>query len=148
MNEDMKKMIILENYQNPKNRGLVDNDEYKVINTNSESCIDQVDLQVKIDSGIIKDIRFDGEACAICTSSTSIMINSLLDKTLEEAKNVIENFENMIEEKEYDEDMLKEAIVYKDISKQPNRKKCALLTWQGVKQLIEKELKKYGKAEL
>lgn len=145
MNEDMKKMIILENYQNPKNRGLVDNDEYKLINTNSESCIDQVDLQVKIDDGVIKDIRFDGEACAICTSSTSIMINSLLDKTLQEAKNIIENFENMIEEKEYNKDLLKEAIVYNDISKQPNRKKCALLTWQGVKQLIEKELNDYAK---
>jgi len=145
MNEDMKKMIILENYQNPKNRGLIDNNEYKLINTNSESCIDQVDLQVKIDDGIIKDIRFDGEACAICTSSTSIMINSLLNKTLKDAKNIIENFENMIEEKEYQEEILKEAIVYSDISKQPNRKKCALLTWQGVKQLIEKELNMYGK---
>ena len=46
-------MIILENYQNPKNRGLVDDDSYKVINTNSESCIDQVDLQIKIEEGII-----------------------------------------------------------------------------------------------
>lgn len=146
MNEDMKKMIILENYQNPKNRGLIDNDYgYKLINTNSESCIDQVDLQIKIENKIIKDIRFDGEACAICTSSTSIMINSLLNKTIKEAKNIIENFENMIEEKEYDRDVLKEAIVYNDISKQPNRKKCALLTWQGVKQLIEKELSNYGK---
>ena len=78
MNEDMKKMIIMENYQNPKNRGLIEDDSYKVINTNSESCIDQVDLQVKIENNIIKDIRFDGEACAICTSSTSIMINSLI----------------------------------------------------------------------
>ena len=138
-------MIILENYQNPKNRGLIDNDEYKLINTNSESCIDQVDLQIKIDDGVIKDIRFDGEACAICTSSTSIMINSLLNKTIKEAKNIIDNFENMIEEKEYDRDILKEAIVYNDISKQPNRKKCALLTWQGMKQLIEKELDDYGK---
>ena len=145
MNEDMKKLIILENYQNPKNRGLINDDGYKLINTNSESCIDQVDLQIKNENENIIDIRIDGEACAICTSSTSIMINSLLNKTIKEAKNIIENFENMIEEKEYDEDVLKEAIVYNDISKQPNRKKCALLTWQGVKHLIEKELNNYGK---
>ena len=141
----MKKMIILEHYQNPKNRGLINDDGYKLVNTNSESCIDQVDLQIKIENDIIKDIRFDGEACAICTSSTSIMINSLVNKTIKEAKNIIDNFENMIEEKQYDRDILKEAIVYNDISKQPNRKKCALLTWQGVKQLIEKEFDKYGK---
>ena len=140
MREELKKMIILENYQNPKNRGLIDNSNYKLINTNSESCIDQVDLQVMIKDGIIKDIRFDGEACAICTSSTSIMINSLLNKNIKEAKNIISNFENMIEEKEYDEKVLNEAVVYSDIAKQPNRKKCALLTWQGVKTLLEEEL--------
>ena len=86
-------MIILENYQNPKNRGLVADDSYKVINTNSESCIDQVDLQIKIEDRVIKDIRFDGEACAICTSSTSIMINNLIGKKIEDALNIIDNFE-------------------------------------------------------
>ena len=74
MNEEMKKIIILENYQNPKNRGLIEDDTYKKINTNSESCIDKIDLQVNIEDGKIIDIRFDGEACAICTSTTSIMI--------------------------------------------------------------------------
>jgi nitrogen fixation NifU-like protein len=142
MNEEIKKMIILENYQNPKNRGLIDDNSYKQINTNSESCIDQIDLQIKIEEGFIQDIRFDGEACAICTSSTSIMINSLIGKNIKEANEIISNFENMIEEKEYDEKILKEAVVYSDIAKQPNRKKCALLTWQGIKTLLEEELKK------
>ena len=141
MNEEMKKIIILENYQNPKNRGLIEDKTYKIINTNSESCIDQIELQVKLEDGIIKDIRFDGEACAICTSSTSIMINMLIGKTIEEAENIINNFQNMIEEKEYDENILEEAIVYSDISKQPNRKKCATLTWSGMVNLIKKEEK-------
>jgi len=142
MNEELKKIIILENYQNPKNRGLIDDNSYKKINTNSESCIDEIDLQIKIENNIIKDIRFDGEACAICTSSTSIMINLLLNKTIEEAKKIIDNFENMIDENEYNSDILKEAVVYNDIAKQPNRKKCALLTWQGIKKIIKEELNK------
>lgn len=140
MNEELKKMIILDNYQNPKNRGLIEDDNYKIINTNSESCIDQIDLQIKIKDDIIDDIRFDGEACAICTSSTSIMIKSLIGKNMLEAKNIINNFENMIEEKKYDEELLNEAVVYSDISKQPNRKKCALLTWQGMKKMLLEEL--------
>ena len=142
MNEDIKRTIILENYQNPKNRGLIDDNSYDMINTNSKSCIDQIDLQVKIENDIIKDIRFDGEACAICTSSTSIMINSLIGKTTSEALNIINNFENMIDEKNYDEDLLEEAVVYSDIAKQPNRKNCALLTWKGLKELLEKKLQK------
>lgn len=141
MNEELKKIIILENYQNPKNRGLIDDDTYKKINTNSVSCIDQIDLQVKIENDIIKDIRFDGEACAICTSTTSVMIKNLIGKNIEEAKEIISNYQNMIGEKEYNKEVLKEAIVYCDISKQPNRKKCATLTWEGMKQILDEENK-------
>ena len=139
MNEEMKRLILIENYQNPKNRGLVSDESYKTINTNSKSCIDQIDLQVKINNGIIEDIRFDGEACAICTSTTSIMINLLIGKSISEALDIIDNYKNMIDEKEYDLNKLKEAIVYSDISKQPNRKNCALLTWNGMQELINKD---------
>lgn len=138
MNEDIKRAIILENYQNPKNRGLINDESYVVINTNSESCIDQIDLQIKVEDNIVKDIRFDGEACAICTSSTSIMINSLIGKDINEALDIINNFENMINEKKYNEENLGEAIVYHDIAKQPNRKMCALLTWEGTKEALER----------
>jgi len=141
MTEEIKRTIILENYQNTKNRGLLNDNSYKTINTNSESCIDQIDLQLKIENNIVKDVRFDGEACAICTSSTSIMINSLIGKSIDEALKIIINFENMINEREYDEGLLGEAIVYSDISKQPNRKKCALLTWEGVKESLESGVK-------
>ena len=142
MDENLKRSIILENYQNPHNRGLTSDKSYIQINTNSKSCIDQIDLQIKIDGDIVRDIRFDGEACAICTSSTSILTKTLKDKNLEEAKRIIDNYENMINEKEYNEEILGEAIVYSDISKQPNRKNCALLTWKGAKEVVEKKLER------
>lgn len=138
MSEEIKRTIILENYQNPKNRGLIEDDSYEKKNTNSESCIDQIDLQIKVENDVVKDIRFDGEACAICTSSTSIMINSLIGKKINDALEIINNFESMINEKEYNGELLGEAIVYSDISKQPNRKKCALLTWEGTKEVLER----------
>ena len=136
MDPNLKRSIILDNYQNPKNRGLIEDDSYIKINMNSESCIDEVDLMVKIVDGKITDIRFDGEACAICTSSTSIMIETLIGKTLEEAKTIYNNFESMINEKDYNKDILECAVVYDDIYKQPNRKKCALLSWWGINKII------------
>ncbi len=137
MDENMKRSIILENYQNPTNKGLINDDSYIRVNMNSESCIDEIDLMVKMQDGIIKDIRFDGESCAICTSSTSVMINTLIGKTLIEAKEIIKNFENMIDEKKYDSNLLGEANVYDDIYKQANRKKCALLSWWGIEKAFE-----------
>lgn len=138
MDQQFKRSIILENYQNPVNKGLIDDDSYIKVNTNNESCIDEIDLMVKIEKGIIVDAKFDGEACAICTSSTSVMIKTLIGKTLEEAIQIYNNFNNMINEKEYNEDILEEAIAYDDIYKQPNRKKCALLPWWGFEKIVNK----------
>ena len=137
MDPNLKRSIILEHYQNPKNKGLIDDDSYIKVNMNNESCIDEIDLMIKIENNQITDIKFDGEACAICTSSTSIMINTLIGKTLEEANDIYDNFEKMINEEHYNEDILEEAVVYDDIYKQPNRKKCALLSWWGIKKGID-----------
>ena len=136
MDQNDRRTIILENYEHPMNRGLIEDNSYIKVNTNNESCIDEIDLMVKVENSKIVDARFDGEACAICTSSTSIMIKSIIGKTLVEAKEIYTNFLNMIDEKEYDEDILEEAIVYNDIYKQPNRKKCALLPWWGFEKVI------------
>lgn len=137
MDEDLKKSIILEHYQNPKNRGLIDDDNYIKINMNNESCIDEVNLMVKFEDGVIKDIRFDGEACAMCISSSSIMVETLTGKTIDEAKNILHNFLNMIDEKGYNSEVLESAIVYDNTYKQPNRKKCVLLSWWGMEKIID-----------
>ena len=141
MDQNMKRSIILEHYQNPKNKGLIEDETYIKINMNNDACIDEVNLMVKLEDNKIKDVRFDGEACAICTSSTSIMIDTLIGKTIDEAKEIINNFYNMIDEKEYNEEILEQANVYDDIYRQPNRKKCALLAWWG----MEKSLKEDNK---
>ena len=137
MDQNLKRSIILEHYQNPKNKGLIDDNSYIRINMNNESCIDEIDLMVKIDNDIITDIRFDGEACAISTSATSIMIDTLIGKSVLEAKTIINNYYNMIEEKEYDPEVLEQAVVYDDIYLQPNRKKCALISWNGMEKAIK-----------
>ncbi|MCI5967494.1 MAG: SUF system NifU family Fe-S cluster assembly protein [Tenericutes bacterium] len=138
MEPALRREIMLDNYEHPMNRGLVEDDSYIKINTNNESCIDNLDIMYKIEDGKLVDIRFDGEACAISTSATSIMIKSLVGKTKDEIIKIVENYENMIDEKEYDSNLLGELIVYNEIYRQPNRKKCALLPFESVKKIIDK----------
>ena len=139
MDENLRKNIILEHYNNPVNKGLVKEDGYIKVNMYSSSCIDNLDFMVKIENGVIKDARFDGEACAISTSASSIMMNMIIGKTIKEAEEIIENYEAMIDERKYDEDVLQEAIVFNEIYKQANRKKCALLPFEGLKKIIAQE---------
>ncbi|MEG0276811.1 MAG: SUF system NifU family Fe-S cluster assembly protein [Coprobacillus sp.] len=129
--------IIMDHYQNPRNRGLIDDETYLKVNMNSDTCIDNLDIQVKLDGDKITDVRYDGEACAICTSSTSIMSELVIGKTKQEAKEIIENYLNMIYERDYDEEMLEEAIAFKNTHKQANRIKCATLGWNGLNELIK-----------
>ena len=136
MNEELRRDIILDNYQNPRNRETIDDEHYIKVNSNNESCIDNINLYLLVEDNIIKDLKFDGEACAISTSSTSIMTQNLIGKTIEEAENYINNFENMVHEHDYDEVLLQEGIVYNEIYKQNNRKTCALLPYIGIKKAL------------
>lgn len=133
MDREMKRSIILDHYQNPYHRIRHDHeDEYIKLNTRNVSCIDNIDLYVKMNGDKIEDISFDGEACVISISSTSVMSELLSGKTIDEAIDIIKNYKHMIEEEHYDRDILDQAIVYEDVAKQPSRKKCATLTWNGL----------------
>lgn len=137
MDSNLRRAIIVDNYQNPVNKKNVDNNEFIKVSTKSESCIDDITLFVKLEDNKIIDLYFDGEACAITTSATSIMIKSLMGKTLEEAKVIINNYYNMIEEREYDQALLGELNVYDEIYKQSNRKKCATLPFDTLNKAIK-----------
>ena len=139
MDEFTRREIIMEHYQNPKNKKEIKDETYKKVNTNNSSCIDNLDIFVKIQDHKIQDITFDGEACAISTSSCSIMLTNLIGKTISEAKEYIKNFENMIDELPYNEEILKEALAYNEIYKQNNRKNCALLPYKGMKKILDQQ---------
>lgn len=137
MDSNVRREIILDNYQNPMNKGLVSDDSYLRQNTNNDSCIDNIDMMMKVENNIVKDIVFDGEACAISTSATSIMIRSLIGKSVDDVKNILNNYKNMINEEPYDKDLLGELNVYDEIYKQPNRKTCALLPSNAIEKMLE-----------
>ena len=138
LNDPMiKREIILDHYENPRNKGLVDDPRYIKVNMNSESCIDDIDIQILVEGNIIKDFRFDGVGCTIATSSTSILSELVIDKTVEEAYEIIKQYDNMIKEAEYNEELLLEAVVFKDVSKQANRIKCATIGYNGLLELLD-----------
>lgn len=142
MDEDTKREIIMDNYLQPMNKESVNDLSYEKINTSNSSCIDNLDIYVKVENNVIKDIKFQGEACAISTSSTSIMIHNLIGLTVDEGIQYIDNFNAMINEKPYDASLLKEGIVYDEIYKQSNRKNCAYLPYRGVKEILCRYVKK------
>lgn len=138
MDKDLKRSIILDNYQEPNMKHTSD-DSYIKINTRNVSCIDNLDIYLKLNNNVIEDVSFEGEACVISISSTNILANLLIGKNIDEALYLIDNYLKMINEEEYDKDVLKELSVFDDTSKQPSRIKCATLSANGIKDYLEKE---------
>lgn len=138
MDKELKKEIILENWENPfhKENDFKDKDYLKV-NSNSPSCIDNVDVYFKIENNIIKDAYFNGEACVISTSSTSILLKKIINKTIEEVKDILINYKNMINEKEYDKELLGELLCFDDIYLKPNRVGCALIPVYAIDKMLK-----------
>lgn len=131
--------IILDHYQYPRNRHLCDH--YASQHMASESCIDDITVQADIKDGKINDICFDGRACTVSTASTSIMTELLKGKTIEQAKQIIHEYFNMVDQREYDDELLEEANAFAGVGKQANRIKCATIGWKAISLLINEEKK-------
>ena len=140
MDNDLRKNIILDNYNNANCRKRHDDDNnYRLVNTRIDTCIDNIDLYLKFNDVRLEDISFDGEACVISTSSANIMSNLIKGKSLDEILDIMDNYFKMIRGEDYDSSKLGDSIVYDNIKNQPNRIKCATLSWNGV----YKEIMKY-----
>ena len=105
------------------------------------NCGDEIEIEVKLDGDIIKDMSFTGHGCAISQASTSIMIDTLRGKNIKQAKEIIKTFIEMIKRETKDEEELKkleDAIAFKNVSNMPARVKCALLAWHTMEDLLDK----------
>lgn len=138
MNSELKRELMIDHFNNPVNKGLKNDPSYIKEDKNNSSCIDHFTIELKLNGDVVEDIRFDGEACAIATSSLSIAISKLIGKTKEEAISIIDNYNKMINGEEFDKNLLEELIIYEDVSKQPARVKCATLGIDGILDLLKK----------
>lgn len=105
------------------------------------SCGDKINVEVKIDNNIITDIAFSGSGCAISKASSSIMADTLIGKTKEEALNIIKIFEKMVTREnitEEEKQLLKEAAIFENVKNMPSRVKCALLSYKTLEEILSK----------
>lgn len=140
--EQMYNDLIMEHSMNSDNKRKLDHADFCELGHNP-NCGDEISLEIKLDGNVIEDMAFSGHGCAISMSSTSIMIDTLRGKTIEEAKEIIKTFIEMIKREITDEqelEKLEDAIAFKNISNMPARVKCALLAWHTLEDLLTKKL--------
>ena len=137
MTSAMMRQIIMDHYSNPQNKHQPLKEGYEKVHMHSDNCIDDLDIFLLVENGKIIDACFDGVACTISTSSTDIMCDLLKDKDIEEGRNIIEQYKNMIHEEKFDESVLEEAIVFINTSKQAARIRCATIGWNAADEILK-----------
>ena len=137
---DLYNELIMEHSMNSYNKKKLDKCDFCEMGHNP-NCGDEISLEIKLDGNVIEDMAFSGHGCAISQSSTSMMIDTLKGKTVEEARDVVKTFISMIKREITDEDELKkleDAIAFKNVSNMPARVKCALLAWHTIEDILNK----------
>ena len=137
---DVYNDLIMEHSMNSYNKKKLEGAVYSEIGHNP-NCGDEITLELKLNGNKIEDMAFTGHGCAISQASTSIMIDTLRGKTIEEAKEIIKIFIEMIKRETTDEEQLKkleDAIAFRNVSNMPARVKCALLAWHTIEDMLNK----------
>lgn len=128
------RQVIMDHYENPRNKRHEQN--YLSKRMDSDSCIDDITVYVKLSNNRIEDISFDGVGCTISLASASMMSELIKGKTIDEARDLSKEYLHMIQLNEYDESKLKELVVFKNVGRQANRINCAMLSWRGLNAII------------
>lgn len=130
--DDMYREHILEHFKYPSNKGTLDNPSVSHEETNP-LCGDRVRIDLLIEDGVIQDIRFSGEGCAISMASASMLTEEIKGRTVEEAKTF--GKEELLD------------LIGIPLDKNPARLKCALLSLKtfkaglyGVGTLLDEEV--------
>lgn len=130
--------IITDRYKKPRNKKL---EGYGKVSLNKDSCIDDIEVELKIKDGVIEDLNWDGIACAITSSSTDIICSILTGMKVEEAIKIIDEYLKMAKGKEpYDENVVGELLVLHNISDHVSRISCATLGPEGILNLIREKI--------
>jgi nitrogen fixation NifU-like protein len=139
---DVYNELIMEHSMNSYNKKKLEKADYSEIGHNP-NCGDEITLELKLNGNVIEDMAFSGHGCAISQASTSIMIDTLKGKTIDEAKEIIKTFIEMIKRETKDEEELKkleDAIAFRNVSNMPARVKCALLAWHTIEDMLDKNV--------
>lgn len=118
--DNLYKEELMDIYRNPSHKGDISDPTISVSKENS-MCGDYLTLSLSIEDNVIKDAKFNGNACAVTVISSELLLEDLIGKTIEDVKNI---------DKEYLLNLL-------DMNLTTSRVKCATLILNALKDAIK-----------
>ena len=132
--------VIMDHNKKPRNWGHLDDPSHQAEGVNP-LCGDHIHLDLKVSDNQILDVAFEGDGCAICKSSSSMMTTNIKGKTVEEAEQLVSEFREMatgtLESSEPNH--LGRLVVFEGVKDFPSRVKCAILPWHTLQAALHEQ---------
>ena len=123
--------VILDHNKKPRNWGALEDATHKSEGLNP-LCGDHIYLSLKLGESNIDAIQFEGESCAICKASASMMTTLVKGKSRDDAEQMVNEFRDMATGKldtSVSPHHLGRLTVFAGVRDLPTRVKCAILPW-------------------
>ena len=123
--------VILDHNKKPRNFGALENASHKAEGLNP-LCGDHIFLALRVENQRVEAIAFNGEGCAICKASASMMTTNVKGKSVQEAETLAQEFRDMATGKldtQREPNHLGRLSVFGGVKDLPSRVKCAILPW-------------------
>lgn len=136
---DLYQEVILEHSRAPYNHYPL-SEPYKKAIGNNPLCGDHLVIYVRHEEGILSALSFEGQGCAICMASASLMIQTLQKKPLTLFYKLFAQFQQLITKpitESIEAEELGKLQVVLGVRAFPMRVKCATLAWHTLNNAIK-----------
>jgi len=132
ISDELYQEVILEHNKKPKNYGKLEKATHFAEGYNP-ICGDHIWVYLnRSDNGKINNVSFEGDSCAICRASASMMTVSVAGNDEKNVRSLFNQFHEMVVGKvspEGSQDKLGKLKIFSGVWKYPSRVKCAILAW-------------------
>ena len=137
MLRDLYQELLLDHNKHPRNFHEME-EPTRIAHGWNPLCGDKITLFLHIQGGVIDDISFQGQGCAISTASASLLTEHLKGKTEEEARDIFSSLHAMLTlDAPPDEEKMGKLAVLGGVREFPVRVKCATLSWHVLKAALD-----------
>jgi nitrogen fixation NifU-like protein len=122
--------VILDHNKKPRNYGRLADATHRAEGLNP-LCGDHIWVDVRVADEAVDAIAFEGQSCAICKASASMMTGAVKGKRIAEAEALVDGFRAMVTGTASEDEarQLGRLNVFAGIKDLPSRVKCAVLPW-------------------
>lgn len=139
---ELYQQVILDHNKNPRNYRAIP-EAVHVCEGHNPLCGDHITVYLDVaEDNTIADVAFQGNGCAISKASASMMTAFLKGRKVEEARQVFQEFHDMVRgemDPETQENHLGKLVLFKGVREYSSRIKCASLAWHAMMGALDKQ---------